>query len=147
MVFLMRTWLFSWSLEEELRASLSLVMAAVLVKGALIFTVSITPWLQCRSLTLVAQILHPWNRISGFHHYPLGLPGADPRYRQAWVIAMGSRLLPGLMENIALDSRSSTGLVWDIAVGSRLLAGFFGSLDFLYSSAFDMLGDYYKRIL
>ncbi|EHB09148.1 Amiloride-sensitive cation channel 1, neuronal [Heterocephalus glaber] len=33
-------------------------MAAVFVKGALIFTVRITSWLQCGSLSLVAEILH-----------------------------------------------------------------------------------------
>ncbi|KFO32887.1 Glutaredoxin domain-containing cysteine-rich protein 1 [Fukomys damarensis] len=36
--------------------------------------------------------------------------------------------LAGLVDDIALDSKSSVGLVWDIAVGSRPLSGFFGSL-------------------
>ncbi|KFO35106.1 hypothetical protein H920_03504 [Fukomys damarensis] len=47
-----------WS-EEELGASLSLGMAAVLVRGALVLPVSVTSGLQCSSLSLVAQILHP----------------------------------------------------------------------------------------
>ncbi|KFO27075.1 hypothetical protein H920_11480 [Fukomys damarensis] len=52
----MQTWLFS--LEEELGASLSLGMAAVLIMGAPVFTVSITSGLPCGSFNLVAQILH-----------------------------------------------------------------------------------------
>lgn len=60
------------------RASLSLGVAAAFCLGILAFTVGIASWLQCRSLSLVAQILH-WHRFSGFHHRPLGLLGADPR--------------------------------------------------------------------
>ncbi|KFO22622.1 Cartilage intermediate layer protein 2 [Fukomys damarensis] len=55
-VFLLRTRLFS--LEEELGTSLSLAMAAAFIRGALTLTTSITSWLRCGPLSLVAQILH-----------------------------------------------------------------------------------------
>ncbi|KFO34069.1 hypothetical protein H920_04553 [Fukomys damarensis] len=45
------------------------------------------------------------HRLSGFHHWPLDLPGADPQYGQAEDIAMGSGTLVGLKEDIALDSK------------------------------------------
>lgn len=41
----------------ELRFSLSLRMALVLVRGALILILGVTSWLQCGSLSLLAQIL------------------------------------------------------------------------------------------
>ncbi|KFO27582.1 hypothetical protein H920_11019 [Fukomys damarensis] len=69
MVFLRRTELFA--LEEELGTSLSLGMAAAFIRGALIFTLSITSWLQCGSLSLVAQILHP---ASGDELYGMEAP-------------------------------------------------------------------------
>ncbi|KFO36081.1 hypothetical protein H920_02455 [Fukomys damarensis] len=56
MVFLMQTRLFSS--EEELGTSLSLGMAAAFIRGALIFTMTITSRLRCGSLSLVAQTLH-----------------------------------------------------------------------------------------
>ncbi|KFO25421.1 hypothetical protein H920_13182 [Fukomys damarensis] len=36
-------------------------MAAVPFRKALVFALSVTSWLQCRSLDLVAQTLHPTN--------------------------------------------------------------------------------------
>lgn len=61
---------------------------------------SIASWLQCRScrpLSLLAQTFC-------FHHWLLGLPGADPWYRLAW--------------NMLTGSRSPAGLVGDMAMGS-----------------------------
>lgn len=55
MVFLIQTRLCS---SEELGALLLLEMAAVSIRGALIFTVNITGWLQSGSLSWVAQSLH-----------------------------------------------------------------------------------------
>lgn len=44
--------------SEERRSSLSLRMAAGVVGGALVLTLSIASWLQCRSHSLLAQIVH-----------------------------------------------------------------------------------------
>lgn len=42
-----------------LESSQSLRMTAVFFRGALVLTLSVVSWLQCRSLSMVAQILHP----------------------------------------------------------------------------------------
>ncbi|KFO30203.1 hypothetical protein H920_08398 [Fukomys damarensis] len=120
MVFTMRTWLFSS--EEELRASLSLGKAAVLIRGALIFTTSITFWHQCRSLSLMAQILNPTGTdflasTTGLWAFQVQILSMDKNE----TIAVGSRPMAGLVKDTALGSRPSAGLVWVITVGSRLL--------------------------
>ncbi|XP_019061644.1 uncharacterized protein LOC109117743 isoform X2 [Fukomys damarensis] len=54
-------------------------------------------------------------RFSGFHHWPLGLPGADPQYGQAGDIAEGAGPPAGLEEDTALDSTPLAGLAWETA--------------------------------
>ncbi|KFO18263.1 hypothetical protein H920_20351 [Fukomys damarensis] len=110
MVFLRRSRLFS--LEEELGAFLLLGMAAAFIRGVLIFTMNNTSWLQCGSLSLLAQILHRMSTdflasTTGLWAFQVQILKRDT--------AMGSRPLAGLKEDTALDCMPLVGLVWDTA--------------------------------
>lgn len=99
-------------------------MVAVLFREALVLSLSVISWFQCRSFSVLAQILHPTG--AGFL-----APTTD-----FWAISVqildaglhGSRPSAGLMEDIARGSKSLAELVQGIAVGVRPSAGLFGSL-------------------
>ncbi|KFO25294.1 hypothetical protein H920_13322 [Fukomys damarensis] len=84
-------------------------MAAVLIRGALIFTMSITSWLQCRSFSLVAQILHPTAAgflasTPGHWAFPVQILNRDVHETLPW-----AQPLAGLLGDTALDSKPLAG--------------------------------------
>lgn len=110
-VFLRPTWLFSS--ELELGVSVSLGLAADSLSA-----LSVASWLQGRSLSLVARILYPTG--TGF---PASTTTPWAFVGQILNITCmkhccGSRALAGLVEDIALDSKTFAGLVQGIAMES-----------------------------
>ncbi|KFO26490.1 hypothetical protein H920_12098 [Fukomys damarensis] len=89
-------------------------MAAAFIRGTLTFTVNITSWLHCGSLKTGGTNLSSHRHrflTTGFWAFWVQILNKD----NLGDIALGSRPLDGLQENIVLDSNPLAGLVWETA--------------------------------